>query len=481
MTAFCLASFDAMADDGSPGDIHQQESRTWYVKADGTGDVPTIQAAVDSAINADIIILAPGTYTGEGNRDIYIGEKHIGVRSENGPHVTIIDCEGSAGEYHRGFNFHSGEARGVMLDGLTIQGGYQGGVSGVGGAVLCTASTPLIVNCVFKGNYASSRGGAIYFLNSRSQTLKNCTFFGNSAAEGSGIFIERDRIGIRPALLIDCVISFGSLGEAIGGINASPRLFRCNVYGNAAGDWTDCIADQAGINDNFSADPLFCDAAGGDFHITEASPCCPWNNDRLALIGALGVGCGVNRTTISPNLMCAADYVMVPPMKANIYLFALADDCSVYSIDTSTVRINGSIIPLSFEYLPPTDTCGDVLKMSLFVDEFIAIYGTLQDTTMQRYFVMWQYNDRSQSEAYGWVKMIGHRSGSISGDTNGDGDISLLDIMYLISHLYKGGDPPVSALEVGDVDGSGKVNLLDITYLISYLFKGGPAPILVGW
>ena len=37
-------------------------SSTWYIKPDGTGDVPTIQAAFSIAAHGDTVLLAAGTY-----------------------------------------------------------------------------------------------------------------------------------------------------------------------------------------------------------------------------------------------------------------------------------------------------------------------------------------------------------------------------------------------------------------------------------
>ncbi|UCD16511.1 MAG: DUF362 domain-containing protein [Candidatus Zixiibacteriota bacterium] len=66
------------------------------------------------------------------------------------------------------------------------------------------------------------------------------------------------------------------------------------------------------------------------------------------------------------------------------------------------------------------------------------------------------------------------------GDANGDGDVNLLDILYLIDHLY--GDPPGPVpypVESGDANGDGDINLLDILYLIDYLYgdPSGPDPL----
>ena len=42
-------------------------SATWYIKSDGTGDAPTIQAGITASTNGDTVLVAAGTYTGGGN------------------------------------------------------------------------------------------------------------------------------------------------------------------------------------------------------------------------------------------------------------------------------------------------------------------------------------------------------------------------------------------------------------------------------
>jgi hypothetical protein len=102
---------------------------TYLVRPDGSGDFPTIQAAVNVAVDSDVIELGAGTFTGSGNRGVYIRHKAITVRSQSGdPSACTIDCAGLA----RGFDLsltHSGTA----VEGITITRGsavYGGGLLG---------------------------------------------------------------------------------------------------------------------------------------------------------------------------------------------------------------------------------------------------------------------------------------------------------------------------------------------------------------
>ena len=140
---------------------------------------PTIQSAINAAINGDVVVAADGIYTGAGNRDIDFLGKAITVCSENGPGNCIIDCQGSAGDEHRGFYFHSGETSSAVLDGFTIKNGYKH----PGAGIFCSDSDPIIKNCKITGNKAvwlNGIGGGCFFSNSFAEII-NCQITYNSA------------------------------------------------------------------------------------------------------------------------------------------------------------------------------------------------------------------------------------------------------------------------------------------------------------
>jgi streptogramin lyase len=62
---------------------------------------------------------------------------------------------------------------------------------------------------------------------------------------------------------------------------------------------------------------------------------------------------------------------------------------------------------------------------------------------------------------------------STPGDVNGDGQVTVADVFYLINDLFAGGPAPIGS---GDTNGDGLVTVSDVFYLINYLFAGGPAP-----
>ncbi|MCP4705143.1 MAG: hypothetical protein GY865_11075 [candidate division Zixibacteria bacterium] len=62
------------------------------------------------------------------------------------------------------------------------------------------------------------------------------------------------------------------------------------------------------------------------------------------------------------------------------------------------------------------------------------------------------------------------------GDVTRDGEIDILDIVYLINYRYKSGPAP-DPLESADVNNDLDINILDIVHLINFKYKGGSEPV----
>ena len=296
---------------------HSASALTIRLNPEGTGDYPTIAAAIEAANDHDIIELADGTYTGDGNRDIEYRGKSITVRSAGGvPERCIIDCESQG----RGFFFQHDEGPDAVLEGITIRNGEapdNGHNEFWGGGVACATThdpgaIPTIRNCRFEANHASTGGGALYTsgdggltencvfqscvsaaggaasIDDGHPTFRGCTIDACEAAVGSGFVVGQ--VGGSAALVLEnCIVSRGVVGatvECAPGFSAS--LSCCDLWGNEGGDWVGYIADQLGQSGNFKLDPLYC---GLDLTLDADSPCLPPQDSGCGLIGALGQGC----------------------------------------------------------------------------------------------------------------------------------------------------------------------------------------------
>ena len=116
---------------------------TWTVHADGSGDFPTIQAAVLASANGDVIELAPGTYTGPGNTDVNITDLMITLRSQSGlPGQVFIDCNASSSAPRRGLLVVGDGCSGTLIEGLTIIANCPEGE-----AIWAPAAVPVQISC----------------------------------------------------------------------------------------------------------------------------------------------------------------------------------------------------------------------------------------------------------------------------------------------------------------------------------------------
>src|SRR4030043_517659 len=77
----------------------------------------TIQAALDAIPTGGVVVVSPGTYSGDGNRDLDFKGKAVWLLG-NGPETCTIDCGGARTENHRAFHFHTGEDNDSIVQGF---------------------------------------------------------------------------------------------------------------------------------------------------------------------------------------------------------------------------------------------------------------------------------------------------------------------------------------------------------------------------
>jgi hypothetical protein len=122
------------------------------------GDQPTIQAAIDAAVDGDTVLVSPGTYV----ENINFEGKAITVTSSGGPAVTILDgnMNGTV------VTFNSGESSDSVLSGMAVRNGYNVNTNQFqAGGIDIDGASPAIIGNIVRGNWGCYRGGGISVLN----------------------------------------------------------------------------------------------------------------------------------------------------------------------------------------------------------------------------------------------------------------------------------------------------------------------------
>ena len=147
-------------------------------------DAATIQQAIDAAAPGDTVLVAPGTYF---ENLTFLG-KAITVVSEGGPAVTVIDGNWAGPVVA----FTSGELRGAVLRGFTIQ---RGATTFSGGGVLVQNSSPTIADNWIVGNGACSGAGVYSSFGSpliQGNRIARNFLYGCTGGFGIGVYIGGD-------------------------------------------------------------------------------------------------------------------------------------------------------------------------------------------------------------------------------------------------------------------------------------------------
>jgi hypothetical protein len=244
--------------------------RTWYVKADSTGDAPTIRAAVDSTVAGDTVLVGPGTYEFTSCIDLPHG---ITIRSEAGPTETrIIGAKPPSYPLCAFYVENLRDAR-TEISGFWFEQ-LDPYVSSLGVVSIRISDSVYVHHNVFANHLGAS-------VDVRDSPC-NYIFVENNTLVGGSYAIRN------------------TAGPTIGGA-VRYNIIWSQYEGLLWFDWVrcNCIRDTVYIvSYNIYADPQFCGTIeSGNLYIQSDSPCAPGNDPFEAfcdsvLIGALPVGCG---------------------------------------------------------------------------------------------------------------------------------------------------------------------------------------------
>ena len=201
-------------------------SVTWHIKQDGTGDFTTIQEGINASVNADTVLVYPGTYF----ENIIYNGKNISVASleltTGDPSyipLTVIDGQ----QLESCVQVRDQETT-AKIQGFTITNGWGSqayGRSGGGIYVLGEYQSPTffnIRNCRITNNHSETGGGIFSFRGN--MTLSGVSIHDNYAyITGGGIHVN------------DTVLNFDADN-------------RCNIYNNLAATGVDLYSFRCQTN-----------------------------------------------------------------------------------------------------------------------------------------------------------------------------------------------------------------------------------------
>lgn len=311
----------------------RSDSATWYVATNGSDAAAgtnwvtakqTIQAAVDAASASDTVLVSNGVYQTGGRKfgsaaltNRVVIDKVVTVESVNGPSVTTIKgawdpltTNGNAAVRGVQFTTNGALIGFTVTNGATLGTGAAFQIDQRGGGILCVSNS-VVSNCVIVGNQSSFtgggvQGGLIYRSTIRGNrsangggarlstpvgTLFECLVAGNTATNGGG--------GVHSGEMHNSLIVGNVAGGSGGGAN-SVRSVNCTVVSNTAASGGGIFQGSAvnsivyfNINSNFGGtvgftnscttplpsginnitnDPVFVNAATGNFRLVSISP-----------------------------------------------------------------------------------------------------------------------------------------------------------------------------------------------------------------
>jgi len=442
-------------------------NRIWFVTPDGTGDVPTIQAAIDAADHGDTVSLTPGIYAGEGNRDLDVKGRKILITSTRGADETVIFPAGSIKDPHQGFVFSSGEDSTTIIEGVTVRRGYAQG----GGAVSCDQSSPTFRNCRFIENHADY-GGAVFCAFDASPMLIGCSFIENHAANyGGGIFATSGH-GIK---MTDCSFDRNVADADGGGIccwGVTPDLDGCTFIFNTA-------VSGGGLFYSGVAAPIVGQCLFARNSASLAGGGMALNNQHPALAADIA-GCTFAGNSAAGEYGAGIAALSLGPVNLDNCIIAFSPSGSAVSCKNETATVTLTCCNIFGNADGNWVGCiatGEAAGGNISLDPIFA------DTASGDFSLLAGSPCNPENNTCG--VLIGARGGcdcSGIGDGDNDGRITPTDLVYLINYVLRGEnlpplDPSCPAIGRGDFNCDSRVNLIDVVAMINYIFRhSAPGP-----
>jgi predicted outer membrane repeat protein len=186
-------------------------SATLTVDPAGSASFTTIQAAVSVAVDGDLVLIRPGTYS----ESISIGGKLITLRGDGVANAVVLQSP-TGGTMLR---LENGETSALRFENLTFTGGTSAPV------VEILNSDPVFERCIFRNNTFHALRDVRTCASTGGSTFRFCLFLENSQSNGGAMYLLHSNIVIE-----DCAFVANAATGPTSGVNAGGA-----VYVN---DWT---------------------------------------------------------------------------------------------------------------------------------------------------------------------------------------------------------------------------------------------------
>lgn len=156
--------------------------------------------------------------------------------------ATVIDCQATEADRHRGFFFRSHEGLDSILTGVTIANGYAPRENipqftgwSLGGAIRVWQSSPRIDRCVMTDCVAADYGGAIFCEDDTTPIITRCTIQGNQGGTGGGAYFYHCQPLVSDTVIADNTLTpTGSAGGGIMTDTCQATITHCTIVNNTS-------------------------------------------------------------------------------------------------------------------------------------------------------------------------------------------------------------------------------------------------------